>query len=226
MQEKFEKKEGMTVELLKFAFTGVNIIPTAILILVQCYWLISIVGLLDLEFLDFDVDLEGAEGLNPLSAIAVFINSGEIPFALVFSLIVMNFWILTMLMYFIPIQAGGWLSAILLIPALVISVLITKLELLPIRRIFLERKNEDDIAHKVIAQICKLKCDLEYGKLGQAELRQEGASVVINVKILWDYESFQKDDFAHVFKKDKDKDMYYITKPLMDNGYYKEMEEN
>lgn len=214
------------MELLKFAFTGVNVIPTAILILVQCYWLISIVGLLDLEFLDFDVDLEGAEGVNPLSAIAVFIKSGEIPFALVFSLIVLNFWILAMLMFFLPIQGGGWLSGILLVPALLISVLITKMEILPIRKIFIERKDVDDIAHKVIAQICKMKSDLEFGKLGQAELRQEGASVVINVKILWDYESFKKDDYAHVFKKDEEKDMYYITKPLMDNEYYKEMEEN
>lgn len=215
----------MTTELLKFAFTGVNIIPTALLILIQCYWLISIIGFLDLEFLDFDVDLEGAEGASPISALAVFINSGDIPSALIISLLVLNNWVIAMLMYFIPIKPGGWVSGILLLPALVLSLLVTKVEILPLKRIFINRKDNNDIAHKVIGKICRMKCDLEPNKLGQAEVRQEGASVVINVKILWDYESFLKDDFAHVFKKDDEKDMFYITKPLMNNEYYQEMEE-
>jgi len=217
--------EGIVTELLKYAFTGVNIIPTMILILMQCYWIIVIIGFMDLDFLDFDMDLEGADGAGPLNAIGVFIGIGEVPFALVLSMIVLNFWILAMLMYFLPIAAGGLISGMLLIPALMASVYITKLEILPVKKFFFERKNVDDIAHKVLEKICTMKCDLEFGMLGQAEVRQDGASVVINVMIVYKHEAFKKGDYAFVFKKDDKKDVYYITKPLMDNEYYKEMEE-
>jgi len=72
---------------------------------------------------------------------------------------------------------------------------------------------------------CVLKCDLEYGKLGQAELRQEGASIVINVKVEFKDETFMKDDYAFVYRKDKKQDVYYIAKLMLENEYYREMED-
>jgi len=217
--------EGIVTELLKYAFTGVNVIPTMMLIVIQCYWIIASIGFLDLDFFDFDVDLEGAEGSGALNAIAVFINIGEVPFALVFSMIVLNFWIIAMLMYFLPIEAGGLVSGILLLPALIASMYITKLEILPLKKIFLERINLNDVEHKVLDKICTLKCDLEYGRLGQAGLKQEGPSIVINVKTQFNDESFKKDEVAFVFRKDEEKDIYYIAKTVMGDEFYKEMEE-
>ncbi len=189
------------------------------------YWFVSILGFLDLDFLDVDLDLEGTEGIGPLGALAVFIKLGEIPFALTMSLIVLNFWIISMLMYYLPIEAGGLISGILLLPALIISVFITKLELVPFRKIFLERKNLDDIEHKLLGKRAKMLCDLDEGILGQAEVRQEGASIVVNVKILFEGHSFKKNETVLVFKKDEEKDLYYVAEPLLSDDEYKEMEE-
>lgn len=218
--------EGIVTELLKFAFTGVNIIPTMILILMQVYWIIAILGFLDFDFFDVDVDLEGAEGAGPLNALAVLINVGEVPFALVFSLIVLNFWILSMLMYFLPIESGGVISGIMLLPALIVSIFITKIEVIPFRKLFLERKNLNDIQHKVMDRRCTLKCELRDGKLGQAEIRQDGASIMINVKSQFQDEHFRKNEIAFIFRKDKEKDVYFIAKTLMGDAFYKEMEED
>lgn len=206
--------EGILTELLRFAFTGVNIIPTVILILMQCYWLIAITGFFDFEFLDIDVDLEGADAVGPLGAIAVFINIGQVPVALVFSLIVLNFWILAMLMYFLPIAAGGFINGVLLLPALIASIYITKNEIKPLKNIFKERKTFDDIEHKVLTRRCTLMCDLEEGILGQARVKQKGASIVVNVKPEFKEESFKKGEIAFVFRKDNEKDIYYIAKSL------------
>jgi len=180
----------------------------------QCYWLIAITGFFDFEFLDIDVDLEGADAVGPLGAIAVFINIGQVPVALVFSLIVLNFWILAMLMYFLPISAGGFINGVLLIPALVASIYITKKEVEPLKKIFQKRKTVDDIEHKVLTRRCTLMCDLKEGILGQARVKQKGASIVVNVKPEFKEESFTKGEVAFVFRKDDEKDIYYIAKSL------------
>ncbi len=98
--------EGIITELLRYAFSGVNIIPTVMLILIQLYWVVASIGFLDLEFLDIDLDLdlEGSEGMGGLTAIAAFINEGEAPFTFTISLVVLNFWILMMLTYFYPFE--------------------------------------------------------------------------------------------------------------------------
>lgn len=207
--------EGIRTELFKFAFTGVNNIPTVILILMQGYWLIAITGFFDLDFLDFDIELDGAEAVGPLGAIALFINIGQVPVALVFTLVVLNFWILMMMTYFLPIAAGGLISGILLLPALFASVYITKKEIVPLKKIFPEKQSKHDIEHKVLTRRCKLLCSLKHGILGQASVEKEGASIVINVKTLFENEEFEKGEVAFVFKKDKEMDVYYIAKTLM-----------
>lgn len=184
------------------------------LILLQIYWLIAILGILDFDFLDIDFDLEGSDGSGILNALAVFINLGGVPFAFILSIITLNFWIIVMLMYYLPIKAGGLVTGILLLPALILSVIITKYEIRPFKDKFVGKKKVNSIANNVLNQKCILKCDLEYGRLGQAEVEQEGASIVINVKVLYEDESFTKDEDAFVLKKDEEKDYYYISKLL------------
>ena len=45
-------------ELINNAFTGVNIIPTVLLMLVLIYWLTVILGIIDIDFFDFDIDFD------------------------------------------------------------------------------------------------------------------------------------------------------------------------
>lgn len=218
---------GLQTELLRFAFKGVNIIPTAILILTQVYWLIASLGLLDLEIfdMDFDADFEGAETSGLLNAVAVFIDYGQIPFTFVLSIISLNFWIIMMFTYYLPIEAGGLISGILLLPAFVLSLYITKFLVRPLKNRFFDKDAHNDIAHRVLDKRCKLKGDLEHGRLGQAEITQDGISIVINVRTQFEDESFKKDEYAFVYRKDEEKNVYYISKLLMGSEFYKELEE-
>jgi len=210
-------KEAISTELLRHAFTGVNIIPTVMLLLIQLYWLISALGFIDFDALDidFDIEVEGAEGAGIFGALAVFINIGEVPFALVFSLMILNFWIIVMLMYFLPVAAGGTIIGLLLIPAFIASIFVTKLVIAPLKKVFKGKKSKSSINKKVISKFCILLCDLEYGRLGQAEISQNGASLVINVMAMHKEESFKKQEKAFIFKKDQEKDLYYVAKPLL-----------
>lgn len=205
-------KKVIMPELLKNAFTGVNIIPTALLILVVLYWIIVILGALDFDFLDFDLDLDGGEASGPFYGLLAFLNVGELPFMFVFSILILNFWIIAMLMYYLPIAAGGVVNGLLLIPAIMLSMFITKFVSIPLKGILKNSSMQDNRSNQVIEQLCILKCDLKNGRLGQAEIKRDGASTVINVKSEYEGVSFHKDEVAFVIRKDIDKNMYYIVK--------------
>jgi hypothetical protein len=200
--------------LLKNAFTGANIIPTVLLILVVFYWIITIIGALDFDFLDFDLDsdFDGGDSSGPFYALLAFLKVGELPFMFVFSILILNFWIIAMLMYYLPITVGGLVNTVLLIPAFILSMFITKLEFLPLTVISKYSSVQDNRDDSVIGQLCILKCEVKDGRLGQAEIERDGASVMINVKSEYEAVSFHKDEAAFVIRKDADKDMYYIVK--------------
>jgi hypothetical protein len=229
---------GVTIELFNFAFSGVNLIPTILLALCLVYWLLTIIGLFDLDFLDLDVDVDvdaevdldvevdmdlevdGGGGSGPLHAIASFLNVGQVPFLLVLSLMILNFWILAMLIYFIPVKVGGLLNGLLLIPAFLISVFISKAEVYPLKGMFKRSKRDNTIENKVLDKRCVMLCDTAFGRLGQAKIIQEGAALVLNVTPEFKTESFNKGEEAFVFRKDPVKDLYYITKPLLKENYF------
>ena len=45
-------------EIIEAAFSPVNIIPTILLLFVLFYWIIVIVGVINMDFLDVDVDMD------------------------------------------------------------------------------------------------------------------------------------------------------------------------
>jgi hypothetical protein len=64
----------------------------------------------------------------------------------------------------------------------------------------------------IVGELCRLKCDVKDGRLGQAEIEGNGASLVINVKAETEELFFRKDEIALVIRKDMEKSLYYIVK--------------
>ena len=95
-------------ELIENAFTGVNIIPTVLLILSLIYWLTVIIGIIDLDFFDFDLNIDGDLGnsMEGFQSILAFFNLKEIPIMVLASLISLVFWILSMRVKVLPIPVG------------------------------------------------------------------------------------------------------------------------
>jgi hypothetical protein len=196
-------------ELFHTALTGLNIVPTVLLGLVVVYWLTVILGALDLDFLDFDADgPEDAPGF--LNGLLAFINAANLPFMVVFSILVLFFWILVMLMHFLPFPPGGWVNAILYIPALAVSMVFTKLVTTPFKGL-LDNMNTGRQKDNLIGVLCTLQHDLLPERLGQAEVETGGASLRINVKTQGANE-IKKAETVYIVGKDPQKDIYYISK--------------
>ncbi|MBN2898303.1 MAG: hypothetical protein JXO44_05985 [Clostridia bacterium] len=205
---------GNKTELIKFAFQGVNIIPTSLLILTQGYWVLASLGLFDFDFFDLDIEVEteGLESSGLLNALAVFMNIGQVPMTLVLSMLALTFWLLTMLMYFLPIAAGGKMAGVLLIPAFALSLLTAKGQIKFLRTHVFEQKSKNNVACRVLNKTCTLKSNLEGDQIGQAIIEAGDTSIVINVKTKCEDDSFEKNEVAFVLEKDQEKEVYYIRK--------------
>jgi|LSQX01.3.fsa_nt_gb hypothetical protein len=200
-------------ELLKTSVTGVNLIPTVLLGLAVLYWLTVIIGALDIDLFDIDIDIDADVDLSagPFHGILIFFNVGDLPVMFVFSVLILVFWVLSMLVYLLPIETGGVVSAILLVPNFVLSAFITKIITNPLKGLFKGSYKNSSEAYKVEGKVCTLLCSLSYGGLGQAEIVTKGAPIIINVKQGED-EELQKGDKVLVISKDAEKNFYIVKK--------------
>ena len=95
-------------ELLDFSVIGINWFPTFLLIFCVLYWLIVIMGIFDLDTLDFDVDVDvdvdadiyldagGSVNLAWLNNVLAFLNLKHIPFMVWFTIFMLSTWGATM----------------------------------------------------------------------------------------------------------------------------------
>lgn len=198
-------------ELIKNALTGVNIIPTVILGIVLLYWITVIIGVIDFDLLEFDFEIDS--DAEVLQGILVFLNLKDIPFMVFFSILSLIFWVLSMMLYRLPIEQGGLINGLILIPILIISLLITKVLTKPLKGLFKkdyeEGKNQEV---EIIGQPVTLVSTIKDGRLGQGEIKKYSTSLLINVKAEKEEEIFNKNEVAHVYRKDDDKNIYYIIK--------------
>jgi hypothetical protein len=202
---------GKMSELLKNALTGVNLIPTIILVLVLFYWLTVIIGVIDFDLFDFDFDVDvDAEVFQGLLA---FLNLKDTPFMVFFSILSLVFWILSMLLYRLPIEPGGFINGLILIPIFIISLVLTKLITNPLKVLF-KKDYEAGIAQEGVltGQLVTLVSAVKAGRLGQGEIKRDGASLLINIKAEKEEETFDKNEVAYIYRKDDEKNIYYIIK--------------
>ena len=200
--------------LFEFALSGVNLIPTILLGLVIVYWITVILGLIDIDVLDFDIDLDldVADGFDGSQGLLAFLNLKDVPVMIVVSVFALVFWISSMLLGFLPIRPGGWMNGLCMIPAVLISILLTKAATNPMKKLF--QRDEKELMYQdtpIIGQIAVMNCSLDGDRLGQAEIMRDGASILIHVKADIIGETFQKQEHVYVTRRD-DSGIYYIVK--------------
>ena len=159
-------------ELFNNALTGVNIIPTILLGFVLFYWITVIIGVIDFDLFDIDIDgdfdVDAGGDIGPFHAFLAFLNLADLPFMLVFSVIILVFWIIAMFIFLLPITPGGLINGLLLIPAFIVSVLIAKIITNPLKKVF-KRVYEEEVYQEepIVGQIVILTCELKGGRLAK-----------------------------------------------------------
>jgi hypothetical protein len=223
------------LEILKIAVTGSNIIPTFFLGLILVYWLIMILGLVNLDTFNMDVDagadvdvdvdvdagvdvdgdvdagVDGAHSGGVLQGLLLFLNVDYVPFMIVMSIFIFFFWFFAILVNVLPIEPGGLVAGLLLVPCFLVSLFITKGITTPLVRLFKTIPDDYDSGAEVTGRICTILKDLSPGRLGQAELNDAGKHLVVNVKTT-EEGGLKKGETALVMGKDKTKNFYNVVK--------------
>ena len=219
------------LDVIQTAFSPVNAVITVLLIMNVIYWLTVILGVMDVDLLDFDlpdsgfeidsdidVDVDAAGEIDMelghysiLRSVLHFFYIGEVPIMLLLSILILSMWALCMLgnHYF---NAGSSLLVALPVHAvsLMLSLVICRIFAMPLKKIYNLFNKDCNAPKKVMGRICIVTTTLVSDKMGQAEVKTKGAPIVLNV-ISDSKHVFHKGDEAVVVAKDKEKGTYTIA---------------
>jgi hypothetical protein len=137
-------------ELYEAAFAPANMAYSIALIVMTVYWLIAIVGLVDIDAFDIDLDVDyGADldldadvgdmpGLDSQSILG-FLNVGEIPVMAYVSLVVLSMWVVSVQINYYLAEYGigyhTWFAVALFVPNLVFGLMVAKVITTPIKNL-------------------------------------------------------------------------------------------
>lgn len=205
-------------ELWEQAILSYNLPLTILLGLVAVFWLLSVLGTVDIDGFDFevdaDVDAEGAgDGLSGLFGFAMrFVNAHDVPVTIVLSLLSLFMWAGSVLAnyYFNPAQSG-LIAAGIFVGVFFASALLVKLVTEPLRPFLRQLKNEEDNQEPIVGLVGKVKSRVLDSNFGQIEVpRTNGAPALLNAILPDEGESLVRGDEVLIIDFDKDRDKYLV----------------
>jgi len=204
-------------ELLEAAIAPANIIPTALLAFVLLYWLVVLVGLIDLDLINIEVetdmepDASGIETIAWLNSALAFFNLGRVPFMLFLSFLVLPFWAFALLSNYYLGTAGNFIGFLLLLPAFIGALFISKILTTPFVKLFAILEKEHESQATILGQVCTVILPASPTELGQATVKTEGSPLLLNVKTTGSA-NLSKGETALVIDYDE-KSKYYLIEP-------------
>lgn len=171
------------------------------------YWVVAVLGLIDIEILDFDIpDAQGTLDINPdtglstpdvLAGLMLRFGLQGVPVTIILSFIALFGWLISyycahFLLGFAP---DGFLRFLLGIPifavALFLAVMLTAQVIKPVRPLF--KKAQQQTVKHILGQTAIVRTSRVDNTFGEAILEDGGAGLILKVRTRGD-ETFKKGD--------------------------------
>ena len=218
-------------ELLAFSFQAINLPFTILLIVTLLYWLSVILGAMDVDILDVDLDFDGDADLDVDADIDVdadvdidaptmgvgfvmlrFMNVGRVPLAIILSILFVTMWTCSILgNYHLNPLSSKLIAAGLAVPNIIASLMITKVVSTPFAWLFAQLTVDTVQSEDLTGKICVVTTSEVTPTFGQAEVNTGGAPLLVSVRTDGG-EELKRGDQAVVMSFDKTKDIYIISK--------------
>ncbi len=183
--------------LIQEAISGANLLYTCLLGLILIYWGIVIIGALDLDFLDFDLDTDldvesdvdidtevevdgNVSGLT-LSNILAFFNIGKVPFMIFLSILILSMWTISMLVHYGFGQEVNAFFIIWLVPNVFLGLFLTKLLTLPFKGSYVSMNKGGTSKKDLVGLTGELIMQIQSGKMGRMEVERDGEHFTLDV---------------------------------------------
>jgi hypothetical protein len=204
---------------------------TVLLGFVLLYWMVVAIGAIDIDFLDFSIDLEAGDGLDMSDVVDVsmgggdhglfgmflaFLNIGQVPAAVIGTMVIMKMWMFGMAYHIwiepelnldIPLW-GTWLMVFVVV--CFSSLMLTGLTARPLRGMFEADKLKTSAS--AVGKTCEVITTKVTDSFGQGELLRNGAAWVINI-VCAEPNAVRKGDTVNILNYNQDNDTYTIEKP-------------
>lgn len=206
------------------------VVFTFLLAIICCYWILAMIGAVDIDMFDFDVDVDAdvdldtdievgsdidAEGLSGVTGFMVKWGLTGIPVTVVISLLVATSWLLCYLVVSIVFPMIPWTGlknyigiAVMLI-SLMLSIPVTATLIRPFKGIFVTHSAVKKSA--LIGMECIVKTGTVTEKFGQAELDDGGAGMLLDVRAAQSL-NIKKGDTVILAEYDEEEGSYLVNK--------------
>ena len=186
------------VELYEAAFSSVNVVYSTLLIVICIYWLIVVLGVIDLDALDLnldvdadvdpglDVDADGDVGAatteGGFSWLAYF-NVAEVPIMFFATIVVLVMWIVSIevnrwLDSWNVVDYRGWLAVALAVPNFVFALHVAKFLLYPVKHMSRRRQQITRLDGKT----CLVTTLEVNGEFGRCEMPKAEGSLILEAR--------------------------------------------
>ena len=209
-------------ELIHVSFQGANAIPSFLLVFVIIYWIVVLLGAIDLDFFDIDIDID-ADGpdldvevdtgasIGWFNSVLAFFNLGQIPLMIFLSFLVMPMWFISVQVNDLMGNTNLLLGIVFLIPNLLVSLFIAKFLTTPFVKLFSKALAEGETTTTMIGKICTVLLSLKSDSIGQVEVNVDGSNYRISAKTV-EGKAMKKGDQGLVIEYSEN-GKYYIVEP-------------
>ncbi|MCA9014451.1 MAG: hypothetical protein KDA77_03875 [Planctomycetaceae bacterium] len=200
------------IEFMQACFEWPTLPATVLVAICLLYWLSIILGVMDLDLLDFDLDFEvPAEGPSFLDFGFIglrFLNLGDVPVMLWMSIFSLSMWMLSInfdskieintFMDYLPLAARN----------IGISLVVTKLLTQPLKGLFkYSPPNEVD---ELLGKTCRVTSTSVTDRFGQAEMEAEGAPLKLHIRS--EGETIRKGDLVRLTDFNTEQQVFFVVK--------------
>jgi len=196
---------------------------TFFLIVTVLFWLVAILGFVEIDILDFDIPaLDGTLDINPdtalttpdvLAGLMLRFGLNGVPVTIIISLVSLFGWLTSY--YIVHFLFGSVPDGMLqyavgvpvLLGALYVGVMVTSLLIKPLRPLF--KNAQLETTKHIIGQVAIVRTSRVDNGFGEAALADGGAGLVLKVRTVGDL-TFSKNDRVVLLKYDSEKNTYRV----------------
>ena len=195
-----------------------TVIFTVLLILSLLYWIVAVLGMVDIDLLDmdYDGDIDAADSSAAQSGIAGLLlkfGLSGVPLTIIITFIALFGWLISyystyFLIPLVPTTLFKFIASVgILLGTFYFATMMTAIVIRPIRKIF-EKLEIDETKH-VIGQTAIVRSSEVTSETGEAILNDGGAGLLLNVRANKD-ERFIKNDEVVIIEQLNDNNLYRV----------------
>ena len=197
--------------------------------LVAVYWLLSVLGTVDLDTFDVDLDVDAdvdvdadldgdvSSGGNVVGFVLRFVNAQDVPIMIVLSLLALFMWLISIASnYYLNPGHSGLMAGGLFLGNFILSSLMVKTVTQPLRPFLKALKNDQEHQEPLIGMAGVVKSRVLDADYGQVEVaRHNGAPALLNCRLATGDEALVRGDEVLVIAHDDAKDRYIAKSPKL-----------